>query len=336
MVRRLSQTKIRKKNKKLTVARKNMSSRRLSKKRSNKGRKQKGGRKTRRRSFKKNISQIGGAGDGDLILQYEKYLEQNKNSYYKFVIYDSNGNKYYIFLPNENSYNEYPIVIKLTGSLSEKVSQFKFVNFKKKETPLSISTGPSDEQDFTKARYLSHINTSYGQYKPNDTFYNQENYLKNIGFLVTDFLSFISNNRNKGNQNYPMTFHFKFTDLKKRDYGVKNPVPWCSDLISFVAKALNTPNTPNKPNKPNIQAPDELYAEVEDAVVQKPLLPFGINEQYVNYKFTFLEKTRCALHITKDTVSEILEKSNKKQENLYSIPSDAVSRPLPPPPKGPP
>ena len=123
--------------------------------------------------------------------------------------------------------------------------------------------------------------------------------------------------------------------MKNRDYGVKTPVSWCPDLISFIAKALNTPNTH-----------EAMYAVVQDAVVQEavveePVLPFGINEPYVNYKFTFLEKTRCALHITKDTVSEILEKSNENQENLYSNIDDAVPQspppppPPPPPPKGP-
>ena len=291
MVRRLSQTKIRKKNKRLTVARKNKSSRRLSKKRSNKGRKQKGGRKTRRRSFKKNISQIGGAGNLSpelkKILHYETYLEENKNSYYKFVIYDSNGNKYYIFLPNENSYNEYPIVIKLTGSLSEKVSEFKSVNFN--EEKQAVSFGSYKTQDNTKASYLLYINTSYYKY------YAMDNNLESIGSLVTEFLSFISEIRNDGNQNYPMTFHFKLTDFKNKEYGFKNPVPWCPDLISFVAKALNT--------QAPAPAPDAGVRDVEPST-----LPFGIGQPNVNYKFTYLEKTRCALHITKDTVSEAVDK----------------------------
>lgn len=303
MVRRLSQTKIRKKNKKLTVARKNKSSRRLSKKRSNKGRKQKGGRKTRRRSFKKTISQIGGANSNNslpYILACEEHLKIHQKYYYKLVIYDSNGNKYYIYFPISASdlselelarspifknKEKLRIIIKMNGNIGPDKDFKPNIN---NVGSLNSRSGTADPSLHLTSVFLSFLNTKYVCLDYQE--FNIPNYSK----LLAKFLIFISNNRNnsKGNK-YPMTFHFKLTDFKNKEYGFKNPVPWCPDLISFVAKAL----------KP--------AARGEDAVVQEPLLPFGINEQYVNYKFTFLEKTRCALHITKDTVSEAVNKLDK-------------------------
>ena len=329
MVRRLSQTKLRKKNKKLPVVRKTNSSRRFSKKRSNKGRKQKGGRKTRRRSFKHTISQIGGANlDLNGILAYENYLKQNTKLFYKFVIYDSNGSKYYIFFPTQELYSnpelkiQRNIIFKINRILGNE-SFISKVNGASVET-LNFETFQGRSDDFQEYPILQEsiksLGTEYFILK------DESNSFSNNLNRVSQLLSFISENRkDNGNQNYPMTFHFKFYHQYTEEFVRKKPVPWCPDLISFVAKALNTSKLKIQPPEPN-----DLYGQIVNTG-EEPL-PFGINEPYVNYKFTFLEKTRCALHITKDTVSEILE----NQENLYNSPGDAVSRQPPALPPRPP
>ena len=313
MVRRLSQTKIRKKNKKLTVARKNMSSRRLSKKRSNKGRKQKGGRKTRRRSFKHTISQIGGAPlKLDQILAYENFLKQNTKRFYKFVIYDSNGSKYYIFFPTQELYSnlalkiQQNIIFKINRILG-KESFISIVNGALVEAlnPRLTFQGSSYEDDIQKYPILqeSILGTEYFILK------NESNSFSNNLNRVYQLLSFISENRNQDkNQKYPITFHFKFYHQHTEEFAGRKPVPWCPDLISFVAKALNTP-----------KLQEQTPAVGEPGSVEPRTLPFGIGEPYVNYKFTYLEKTRCALHITKDTVSEAVNKLVEKLDpNLKS------------------
>lgn len=325
MVRRLSQTKIRKKNKKLTVARKNKSSRKLSKKRSNKGRKQKGGRKTRRRPFKKTISQIGGAGNlspqQSDILRYEKSLKAQKANYYKFAIYDSNGNKYYIFLPNEAGIKaQNTLVIKLSGSFTEQDTTFTTIYSTATESKFERSD-LIDEIEIKKAIYLNQVNTIYQDY-----IYDSENLQIFLHFLA-DFLGFISKNRSKNKNKYPITFNIKFCQANDN----AEPVPWCTDLISLMARALKEP----------IKEPRQLellkkrqQQEPQPQSQSKDKFPFDIGNSFVNYEFIHRDRTRCVLHITKDkvrsVVTDILKTLKEKGQGSVENPDSGYVEPLAP------
>ena len=132
---------------------------------------------------------------------------------------------------------------------------------------------PNETKVTNKIKFLDSLKTYYLNFNISD------NHISNYISVVNKFLDWISKFRTK-QLKYPINFIIKFCHNNIK------PVPWCTDLISFVGTALN---------KPVISVEDDVQVEHK---------PFNIQEKNIHYEFKYISPTKCTLHITKDTISE--------------------------------